>query len=130
MEAIAFLIRRDLEGLSLMGAGAKEIRVLGGGARSRIWSQIKANVCHIPVIIPAQEESAALGAAILAAVGCGFYPDIPSAVQAMTAIRETIAPDPSQQAVYDSAYALYQKLYESVKDLYADCDHIKQLARQ
>ncbi|MGD0416869.1 MAG: FGGY family carbohydrate kinase [Terriglobales bacterium] len=130
MEAIAFLIRRDLEGLSLMGAGANEIRVLGGGARSRIWSQIKANACHIPVIIPAQEESAALGAAILAAVGCGFYPDIPSAVQAMTAVRETIAPDPAQQAVYDSTYALYQKLYESVKDLYADCDHIKQLARQ
>jgi xylulokinase len=130
MEAIAFLIRRDLEGLSLMGAGAKEIRILGGGARSRVWSQIKANACQIPVIIPAQEESAALGAAILAAVGCGFYPDIPSAVQAMTAIRETIAPDPSQQAVYDSTYALYQKLYESVKDLYAECDHIKQLARQ
>jgi xylulokinase len=130
MEAIAFLIRRDLEGLSLMGAGAKEIRILGGGARSRVWSQIKANACQIPVIIPAQEESAALGAAILAAVGSGFYPDIPSAVQAMTAIRETIAPDPSQQAVYDSAYALYQKLYESVKDLYAECDHIKQLARR
>ena len=130
MEAIAFLIRRDLEGLSRMGAGAKEIRILGGCARSRIWSQIKANACQIPVVIPAQEESAALGAAILAAVGCGFYPDIPSAVQAMTTIRETIAPDSSQQAVYDSAYALYQKLYESVKDLYADCDHIKELARR
>jgi sugar (pentulose or hexulose) kinase len=128
MEAIAFLIRRDLEGLTFIGAGAKEVRALGGGARSRLWSQIKANACYVPVIIPAQQESAALGAAILAAVGCGLYPDIPAAVQAMTVIKETVAPDPSQREVYDSAYALYQKLYESVKGLYADCEHIKQMA--
>jgi xylulokinase len=130
MEAIAFLIRGDLEGLKAMGAGASELRVLGGGAKSRLWLQIKANVCQLPVIAPSQEESAALGAAILAAVGAGLYPTIPSAVEAMTTVREKILPEECERDVYDACYGLYQKLYRSVEALYPDCDLVKQLGKK
>ncbi len=129
MEAIAFLIRGDLEGLNSMGVRASELRVLGGGAKSRLWSQIKANVCQLPVIAPSQEESAALGAAILAAVGAGSYPTIPSAVEAMTAVREKILPEERERDVYDACYGLYQKLYKSVETLYPDCDLVKRLGK-
>jgi xylulokinase len=130
MEAIAFLIRGDLEGLKAMGAGASELRVLGGGAKSRLWLQIKANVCQLPVIAPSQEESAALGAAILAAVGAGLYPTIPSAVEAMTTVREKILPEECDRDVYNACYGLYQRLYRSVEALYPDCDLVKQLGKK
>jgi xylulokinase len=130
MEAIAFLIRGDLEGLNSMGVGASELRVLGGGAKSRLWLQIKANVCQLPVVAPSQEESAALGAAILAAVGAGLYPTIPSAVEAMTTVREKILPEECEKDVYDACYGLYEKLYRSVEALYPDCDLVRQLGKK
>ena len=113
-----------------MGVGASELRVLGGGAKSRLWLQIKANVCQLPVVAPSQEESAALGAAILAAVGAGLYPTIPSAVEAMTTVREKILPEECEKDVYDACYGLYEKLYRSVEALYPDCDLVRQLGKK
>lgn len=120
LEAVAFMLRRDLEGLRKLGVSAHEVRLLGGGARSRLWLEINANVCQTPIAIPSQQESAALGAAILAAVGCGLFIDIPSAVRSMTSISQTIHPDPGQANVYEDAFRLYKNLYRSVKGLYAD----------
>jgi xylulokinase len=128
MEAVCFMMRRDLEGLERLGAGAKEIRVLGGGARSGLWSQMKADICNIRVVVPAESEAAALGAAILAAVGSGIYPDIPSAVRAMSKIKNSIEPNPINVAVYDAAFRLYVSLYNSVKDLFSHCKQIEILS--
>jgi sugar (pentulose or hexulose) kinase len=128
MESVTFMIRRDLEGLDRLGAGARELRVLGGGAKSHLWSQIKADVCKVRVVTPAQPEAAVLGAAILAAVGAGLYPDIPAAVQRMTSSQEAIEPELTHREIYDSAYELYVSLYEAVKGLYSGCGRIEQLA--
>jgi len=128
MEAICFMIRGDLHGLERMGAGAKEIRVLGGGARSELWSQMKADICNIRVVVPAESEAAALGAAILAAVGSGIYPDIPSAVRTMSKIKNSIEPNPSNSAVYEATFRLYVNLYNSVKDLYSHCNQIEEIS--
>ena len=128
LEAIAFMIRRDLEGLRRLGVAARELRVLGGGARSRLDSQIKADTCGIPVIVPAQQEAAVLGAAILAAVGVGLYPDINTAVQGMTSGGEPVEPDPANRAVCDRAYKLYVALYDTVKALCPECSEISRMA--
>ena len=128
MEAVGFLIRRDLEGLVRLGVGAQEIRVLGGGARSRLWSQMKADICNVRVIVPVEPEAAALGAAILAAVGSNVYPDIPSAVQAMSKIKDSIEPNPANAEVYDAAFRLYVSLYDAVKDLYSHCKEIEEIS--
>jgi len=119
MEAIAFMIRRDVEGINRLGVGAKELRVLGGGAKSRLWSQIKADVCQMPVVMPGQGEAAVLGAAMLAAVGAGLHRDIPAAVACMVREGERLEPDPESQEAYAKAFALYVSLYERVKDLYS-----------
>ncbi len=128
MEAIAFMIRRDLEGLNRLGAETREIRVLGGGAKSRVWSQIKADVSQVSVVLPAQTEAAALGAAILAAVGAGIYSDIPAAVRNMTRMSEVIRPHTAPKEIYDASYSLYVDLYKHVKELFSQCDRIKELA--
>ena len=118
MEAVAFMIRRDLEGLGRLGVTARELRSLGGGAKSRMWSQIKADVTGIPVVLPVQGEAAALGSTILAAVGIGLHPDIPSAVSAMVSAGKPLQPAEDRRRVYNTAFGLYEKLYASLKDLY------------
>ena len=118
MEAIAFMIRRDVEGINRLGVGAVELRVLGGGAKSRLWSQIKADVCQMPVVISNQGEAAVLGAAMLAAVGAGLHKDIPSAVARMVREGERLEPSRQRREVYEQAFSLYVSLYECVKDLY------------
>jgi xylulokinase len=130
LEAIAFMIRRDLEGLNRLGVAARELRVLGGGAKSLLGSQIKADTCGIPVIVPAQQEAAVLGAAILAAVGARLYPDIKAAVRGMTSGGEEVKPNPAHRAVYDRAYKLYIALYDAVKALYPECVEISRMARE
>jgi xylulokinase len=129
MEAVAFMIRRDLEGLYRLGVTARELRVLGGGAKSRLWSQIKADVCGLPVVMPSHGEAAVLGAAMLAAVGVGLYPDIPSAARLMVGEGARVEPNPAARAVYDAAYKLYVNLYETVKDLYPHSIAIQNAAK-
>ena len=129
LEAMAFQIRRDLEGLHRLGVRANELRVLGGGAKSRLGAEIKADVCGLPVVIPAQQEAAVLGAAILAAVGVGLYSDIASAAKAMASGGEEVKPDPNRLAVYERAFKLYVTLYESVKDLYPESAAVSSLTK-
>ena len=129
MEAVAFMIRRDLEGLSRLGVVANELRVLGGGAKSACWSQIKADTCNIPVVVPAQGEAAALGSVILAAVGIGLYADIPSAVRVMVSAGSPVEPRGANRTTYDAAYRLYVELYDSVKHLYPQSAKLARLAR-
>jgi xylulokinase len=130
LEAMGFLIRRDLEGLSRLGVEAHELRVLGGGAKNRTAAEIKADICGIPVVIPAQQEAAVLGAAILAAVGVGLFPNLDSAVKAMAFGGEKVNPNPGHRAVYDRSYKLYIALYDLVKTLYPECGEISRMARE
>ena len=118
MEAVAYMIRRDLEGIGRLGVEAKELRVLGGGAKSRLWAQIKADVCSLPVVIPSHGEAAVLGAAILAAVGVGIYSSIPAAARLMVKESARVEPNPNSRTAYDMSYRLYGDLYEAVRGLY------------
>jgi xylulokinase len=130
MEAIAYMLYRDLEGLQRLGAVASELRVLGGGAKSRLWAQIKADVCNLPVIMPSHREAAVMGAAMLAAVGVGYYADIPSAVKVMARTGSRVEPDPKSRAVYEQTLNLYISLYEALKPLFPGRMEILKLSRQ
>ena len=129
MEAIAYMLRRDLEGLQQLGASARELRVLGGGAKSRLWSQIKADVCNLPVIIPSHREAAVMGAAMLAAVGIGYYPDIPAAAKVMARPGTCVEPDPANRALYDATFNLYVSIYDALKPLFPRRTEILKLLR-
>jgi len=118
LESVAYLIRSDVETLQDLGAGADEVRVLGGGAKSALWNQIKADVLDLPIAVPANREAAVLGAAILAAVGAGMHRDFPTAVEAMTRIETRIKPDAANREVYADGYRRYRGLFERLKDLF------------
>ena len=114
MEAIAFIVRRNVDVLAGLGIPVDEVRALGGGARSRTWCQIKADVLGIPVVTTQIEEAASLGAAILAGVAVGSFPSLEAAIDRMVAVKERFEPDPANRATYDTAYATYRDLYDSL----------------
>ena len=95
----------------------REIRVVGGGARSREWLQVKADVTGRPVRAVQVEEATALGAALLAAVACGTFADLDQAVKAcVVTADEPIRPRAEpRRAVYADAYGRYRALFDGVE---------------
>lgn len=115
LEAVAFMLRRNLELLEGAGAPATEIRSHGGGARSALWNQVKADVCGLPVITLEGEDAAVRGDAMLAGVAVGAFPDLATAAGAMVATRARFEPDPARRATYDDAYDRYVRLFDALR---------------
>jgi xylulokinase len=120
LEAVALMLRRNLEMLAAAGAEASEIRSHGGGARSPLWNQIKADVCGLPVVTLQGEDAAPRGDAMLAGVATGVFPNLDAAGAAMVAIDRRFEPDPANREAYDLAYRRYVDLFEAVRPLFRE----------
>ena len=117
MESAAFMIRDFLSDLERLGCPAREVRSLGGGARSAVWLQIKADICGRVFRVPACTEAAAQGAALLAGWGSGLI-----ARDEVPPLREAAAyaPDPALAARAEAAHGRYRRLYAALKPLFSD----------
>jgi xylulokinase len=118
MEAIAYIVRRNIEVIESLGVEVAEIRALGGGARSQVWKQIEADVTHRPVLTIMNEEAATLGAAILAGKAVGYYASIVEAATQMVHIKERFEPNSANLSVYDEAFGVYVQLYDALCPLF------------
>ena len=126
----AEIYRAVLEGIALEQALATERMVqatgepvntfvaIGGGAASRLWCQIIADITDRPVIRAATQEASSLGAGIAAAIGAGWYEDFASAAQLMTQDGETFLPNPALREFHQELLTLYSELYPRLRDLY------------
>ncbi len=116
LEGCAFALRDVVDRFAAMGLGHEEIRVVGGGAASDTWMQIKADVTARPVRRVVVKEATALGAALLASVALGIFPNLNDAVSQMVTLAETpFEPNPSNRSRYDEAYRRYRDLYDAVE---------------
>jgi xylulokinase len=118
LEGVAFGLRDSFE--LMKQAGQKEIRqvrISGGGARSLLWRQILADVFGAELVTVNTTEGAAYGAALLAGVGAGLWPDVDSACQATVRLTGSTVPQPAVQAAYEKYYALYRQLYPALKEI-------------
>ncbi len=117
MESAAFMIRDFLADLERLGCPAREVRSLGGGARSAVWLQMKADICGRAFRVPACTEAAAQGAALLAGWGSGMIArgEVPTPREAAA-----YAPTPALAARAEAAYRRYRRLYAALKPLFSD----------
>lgn len=119
LEGIAY--EQRLVGDAMMAAVGQrfsEYVTMGGGSRSRLWRQIIADVTGVPVVRSTTTEATCLGAGILAAAAVGWYPDIRTAADAMTATADRFTPDPDAHAHYDQLYhQVYQPLFPAIQPL-------------
>ena len=119
LEGSAFALRDILEAMRGAGLDVRRLTIVGGGAKGSLWRQIKADVTGLPVRVPENVETTATGAAILAAVGAGLFPDVASAVQAFVAYQPAEhVPDPERRRTYDDAYRHYRELYYALKPVF------------
>jgi len=118
LEAVAFMLRRNLELLAGAGAAASEVRSHGGGSASPLWNQIKADACGLPVVTLDGGAAAVRGDAMLAGVAAGVFPDLAAAGSAMVTIADRYEPDAATRAVYDDAYGRYIGLFDALRPLF------------
>ena len=123
MEGVNYSLCDCNEILTEMGVKVDAMMACGGGGKSPVWRQMLADLYRCPVQTLRQTEGPALGAAILAGVGCGIYESVEKACEKMISPEKTCMPKEENAAVYEQYHKLYKKLYQSLKEDY------KELAR-
>jgi xylulokinase len=116
LEGVAFGLRDSFE--LIKSAGLPEIyqvRVSGGGAKSPLWRQILADVLGVELVTVNTTEGAAYGAALLAGVGVGGWPDVETACQGTVQLTGTTMPQPQAGVTYEGAYGYYRQLYPALQ---------------
>ena len=98
-----------------IGTLVKEFVAIGGGAANNVWCQIMADVTGRNICIPENTEASALGAAIAAAVGSGWYRTFKEAANEMSRIKQSITPEQKSRKKYRTLFAKYHKIYPSLK---------------
>ena len=114
MEGVGFALKDSLELLKEVGVKAKEIRLVGGGAKSKLWRTLLADIFEFPVHTLQVEEGSPYGAVLLAGIGVGVYKNVE---EASLVIKTGLVQEPSKEnsSVYRDLYALYRDLYFNLK---------------
>ena len=117
MEGVAFSLRDCYRTLQEMDLPVKRIFLIGGGARSALWSEIVCNVFDRPVAVPSPGD-ASFGAALLAGVGTGVFRDAKDAVARCLRIDRRLEPDPATAAQYAALFHRYRAVHDALAPLY------------
>jgi xylulokinase len=125
LEASAYALRDITDQMLRMGLPLQEIRAVGGGARSPLWRQIKADVTGLPVSITETVETTAFGAGILALAGSGLIDSLAEAVELTTHVIETREPHPKTSALYEEYYQIYRATYFSLLPVFEQAAKIR-----
>ncbi len=115
LEGGACVVRRVLQAIICLGERVEEVRLVGGAAGSDLTAQIRADVLGLPIRRMPVREASALGAAILASVGAGLFPDAPAATRAMTGAGELIQPRAEHRARYDEVFAAFDQVSTALR---------------
>ena len=118
IEALTMELCLNLEILKDGGIRIDELRAIGGGAKSELWLQLKADISGIPVATPEVTEAAGMGAAILGGVAAGIFSDTTKVINTLLKIKKVYKPNPDNKALFDERYALYKKLYPAVREIH------------
>ncbi len=115
MEGVAFSLRDSFSIFAEMNVPVSTIRLGGGGARSKLWRQIQADVYGHAVEIVEAEEGAAYGAALLAGVGAGVWSSVDSACECSVRVAHEVFPHPAAAKIMEQQYAAFRRIYPALR---------------
>lgn len=119
LEGVAFGLKDIYNLMRSAGLGpGDQIRLSGGGARSFLWRQIIADVLGAELVTVNTTEGAAFGAALLAGVGAGVWPDVDAACAETIHVKDRVSPVPENVARYESSYEHYRDLYPALRPIF------------
>jgi autoinducer 2 (AI-2) kinase len=112
---VSYSHRLELERLT--GVRFDAIQFTGGGARGTLWPQIVADMMGLPVSIPQNRETTALGCAMLAAMGGGLFADLDEACAMRSPIERVVEPSAQRHAAYCDFHARWRKINDAMVEL-------------
>jgi xylulokinase len=118
LEGCAFAMRDVADRLRDMGAEIRSLLLLGGGARSRLWAQMRADIMGLPALVPQRVDTSPIGAAMLAAAAAGLVGNLRAAAELVQEPMAPLAPAAANGDAYEQAYARYRRLFRSLKPMF------------
>lgn len=122
MEGVSYEMKLNTQCLAKGNVQYKSLRATGGGAASRTWLQIKADILGVPVTTLNVSDAGTVGSAMLTGVAVGMFPSLEKAAEAFINLGETYWPRQDRQKEYDKLYAQYQGIYQAVRPFMEDAE--------
>jgi len=117
LEGLTFELLINLRTMQQCGIRVEELVAAGGGAKSKLWLQLKADILGRPIRTLRCREAACLGAALLAGTAAGVYRSLDEAVQQTVAYDGEFAPQAEMSVRYQERFATYETLYPALKPI-------------
>jgi len=118
LEGCAFAMRDVVDHLAALGVATDTITMVGGGAGSQVWGQIRADVSGRDVEQRLRHDTSPMGAAVLATVAAGHYRDVAAAVANMESESRTLSPRAAEHELLENRYRAYHRLFESLRPMF------------
>ena len=117
LESAGYELRLFLELLREQGCQTDSVCAIGGGAKSELWTQMRADITSRALIVPAVTEAASAGAALLAGWGAGLIP-LGVYPEALARERAVLTPNGATKAAYEGGYRRFHAMFEALKSVY------------
>ena len=117
MEGVVYEMKLNLSRLNQAGIAPQKLYATGGGAASRVWMQMKADILNLPIVSLGSAEAGAAGCAMLAGIAAGCFENLEAAKKKLLQEKEIYYPREEMHKVYLGYYKNYEKLYEAVRPL-------------
>ncbi|MDM5329495.1 xylulokinase [Neobacillus sp. CF12] len=117
LEGITFSLNESIEIFRSSGKTIDSIISIGGGAKNETWLQMQADIFDAKIEKLTSEQGPGMGAAMLAAYGCGWYPSLKECAQTFIQTAKTYYPIPENVEAYKKLFTIYQQVYTQTKDL-------------
>jgi len=117
MEGITFSLHETVDMFRAAGKTVSTIISIGGGAQNPVWLQMQADIFGSDVVALENEQGPGLGAAMLAAYGCGWFDSLQSCAEAFVKHAKVYRPNPVAEAEYAGLFRIYQQVYGQTRQL-------------
>lgn len=117
MEGITFSLAESLALFREAGIEVDRVISIGGGAKNPVWLQMQADIFGIPVVSLKNEQGPAMGAAMMAAVGSGWFASLKDCADQFIGYAQTYEPVPANVEAYSRLFKLYQQVYAATRSL-------------
>lgn len=117
MEGVAYEMRLNYEVLSGSGIRFEKLHATGGGARSKVWMQMKADVLNLPITALKTADAGTVGSAMLTGIAVGRFANLEDAAARMVQEMETYGPREEMHKKYMKIYERYKAVYKAVRPL-------------
>lgn len=117
IEGITFSLNESIEIFRQNGKTIDTVVSIGGGAKNPTWLQIQADIFNVPIVKLESEQGPGMGAAMLAAYGCGWFESLQECAKSFVRISDTIYPIRENVNRYQHLFELYKQIYAQTKEL-------------